>query len=80
MAGHYASVQCEGAKLGVLDLCHFDLLKRACANSVVGLSGKKKAHKHKQIFPVTGWAGGGGSPDRWPGFKSLCAVCGTQGT
>ena len=24
--------------------------------------------------------GGGGSPDRWPGVKSLCAVCGTQGT
>ena len=22
--------------------------------------------------------GGGGSPDRWPGVKSLCAVCGTQ--
>ena len=48
---------------------------------------KGKAHKHKQIFPVTARAGrgvsrpcGGGSPDRWPGVKSLCAVCGTQGT
>ena len=51
-------------------------------------SGKEKAHKHKHIFPVTARAGGGGvsrpggggSPDRWPGVKSLCAVCGTQGT
>ena len=49
-------------------------------------SGKEKAHKHKQIFPVTARAGGGlptgwgGSPDRWPGVRSLCAVCGTQGT
>ena len=50
-------------------------------------SGKEKAHKHKQIFSVTARAGGGvsrpgggGSPDRWPGVKSLCAVCGTQGT
>ena len=50
-------------------------------------SGKEKAHKHKQIFLVTARAGGGlptgwggGSPDRWPGVKSLCAVCGTQGT
>ena len=24
---------CEGAKLGVLDLCHVDLLKRGCASS-----------------------------------------------
>ena len=39
-------------------------------------SGKEKAHTHKQIFPVTARAGG----DRWPGVKSLCAVCGTQGT
>ena len=51
-------------------------------------SGKEKAHKHKQIFPgaCPGGGGGppdrvgGGSPDRWPGVKSLCAVCGTQGT
>ena len=49
-------------------------------------SGKEKAHKHKQTFPVTARAGGGspdrvgGSPDRWPRVKSLCAVCGTQGT
>ena len=49
-------------------------------------SGKEKAHKHKQIFPVTARVGGGvsrpggqGSPDRWPGVKSLCAVCGIQG-
>ena len=45
-------------------------------------SGKEKAHKHKQIFPVTARAGGGvsrpgggGSPDRWPGVKSfMCCV------
>ena len=50
-------------------------------------SGKEKTHKHKQNFPVTARVGGGspdrvegGSPDRWPGVKSLCAVCGTQGT
>ena len=48
-------------------------------------SGKERAHKQKQIFPVTARVGGGisrpggqGSPDRWPGVKSLCAVCGTQ--
>ena len=41
--------------------------------------------KHKQNFPVTARVGGvsrpggGGAPDRWPGVKSLCAVCGTQG-
>ena len=49
-------------------------------------SGKEKAHKHKQIVLVTARAGGvsrpggQGSPDRWPGVKSLCAVCATQGT
>ena len=50
-------------------------------------SGKEKAHKHKPNFPVTAQVGEGvsrpggqGSPDRWPGVKSLCAVCGTQGT
>ena len=43
-------------------------------------------HKHKQIFPVTARvggvsrSGGQGSPDRWPGVKSLCAVCRTQQT
>ena len=37
-------------------------------------SGKEKAHKHKQIFPVTARAGGGLL------IKSLCAVCGSQGT
>ena len=42
-------------------------------------SGKEKAHKHKQIVPVTARVGGG-SPDRVGGVKSLCAVCGTQGT
>ena len=45
-------------------------------------SGKEKAHKHKQLFPVTARVGGGGSqpggqgsPDRWQGVKSyvLCA-------
>ena len=29
--------RCEAASLGVFDLCHFALLKRVCANSVVGL-------------------------------------------
>ena len=51
-------------------------------------SGKEKAHKHKQLLPVTARVGGGGfsrpggqgSPDRWPGVKSSCAVCGTQVT
>ena len=51
-------------------------------------SGKEKAHKHKHFFPVIVRVGGGpdrrrpggqGSPDGWPGVKSLCAVCGTQG-
>ena len=50
-------------------------------------TGKEKAHKHKQTFSGD-WPGGegspdrvgGGSPDRWPGVKSLCAVFGTQGT
>ena len=37
------------------------------------ISGKEKAHKHKQIFPVTARVGGvsrtggPGAPDRWPG-------------
>ena len=49
------------------------------------ISGKEKAHEHKQIFPLTARGGGGlptgwpGPPDRWPGVKSSCAVCGTQG-
>ena len=30
-------------------------------------SGKEKAHKHKQIFPVTARAGGGGLPTGWGG-------------
>ena len=29
--------QCEATNVGVFDLRHFDLLKRGCANSVVGL-------------------------------------------
>ena len=29
--------RCEATNLGVFDLCHFALLKRGCANSVVGL-------------------------------------------
>ena len=47
-------------------------------------SGKERAHTHKQICPVTARLGGvlptGGqwSPDRWPGVKSLCAVCHKQ--
>ena len=43
---------------------------------------REKAHKHKQIFPVTGWVGGGspdrvggGSPDRVArGQKFMCCV------
>ena len=30
--------RCEATNLGAFDLCHFALLKRGCANSVVGLS------------------------------------------
>ena len=29
--------KCEATNLGVFDLCHFAVLKRGCANSVVGL-------------------------------------------
>ena len=32
--------------------------------------GKEKAHKHKQICPVTAWVREGG----WPGVRCLCAV------
>ena len=32
-------------------------------------SGKEKAHKHKQIFPVTAPVGGGGLPTGWPGVS-----------
>ena len=50
--------------------------------STLHTSGKEKAHKHKQIFPVPARAGGGspdrvggGSPDRWPGVKKfMCCV------
>ena len=44
-------------------------------------SGKEKAHKHKQILPVTARVrgvsrpGGQGSPERWPGVKSLYVLC-----
>ena len=63
-----------------------NLLRRSIFSTAAGRvwpreSGKEKAHKHKQIFPVTARVGGvsrQGSPDRWPGVKSLCAVCGTQ--
>ena len=45
-------------------------------------SGKEKAHKHKQIFPVTARVGGGGFPTGWPGVsrpvargqKFMCCV------
>ena len=42
-------------------------------------SGKEKAHKHKQVCPVTAWVGGV-LPTGWPGVKCLCAVCGSQET
>ena len=55
--------------------------------SLDSLNDQERKRHIKQIFPVTARAGGGspdrvvgGSPDRWPGVKSLCAVCGTQGT
>ena len=32
-------------------------------------SGKEKAHKHKQIFPVTARVGGGGLAPGWPGVS-----------
>ena len=32
-------------------------------------SGKEKAHKHKQNFPVTARVGGGGLPTGWPGVS-----------
>ena len=46
------------------------------------LSGKEKAHKHKQIFPVTAREGGGGLPTGWGGVsrpvargqKFMCCV------
>ena len=44
------------------------------------LSGKKKAHKHKQFFPVIARIRGGGLPTGWPGVKRLCAVCRTKET
>ena len=37
---------------------------------------KRQRNTNILFFSVTG---GQGSPDRWPGVKSLCAVCGTQG-
>ena len=40
-------------------------------------SGKEKAHKHKQNFPVIARVGGV-LPTGWPGVKSLCTVCKTQ--
>ena len=44
-------------------------------------SGKDKAHKDKQFFPVTARIkGGGGLPTGWPGVKRLCGMCRTQGT
>ena len=49
------------------------------------ISEKEKAHKHKQIFPVTAQVGRG-LPTGWSGVsrpvargQKLCAVCGTQG-
>ena len=61
-------------------------LENPLENSPLRKSGKEKAHKHEEIFPVTARGRGGSpdrvarGPDRWPGVKSLCAVCGTQGT
>ena len=42
-----------------------------CA-SASDCSGKEKAHKHKQIFPVTARVGGG-LPTGWPGVSRLVA-------
>ena len=46
------------------------------------VSGKEKAHKHKQILPVTARVGGGALPTGWPGVsrpvargqKFMCCV------
>ena len=48
---------------------------RWVARSKFSFSGKEKAHKHKQIFPVTARAGGGGLPTGGQGSKVyvLCA-------
>ena len=39
----------EATNLGVFDLCHFDLLKRGCANSVVGLELADGADKNRRV-------------------------------
>ena len=46
---------------------------------------KRHININKFFRWLPGWGGvsrpgGQGSPDRWPGVKSLCGVCGTQGT
>ena len=42
--------KCEATNLGVFDLCHFALLKRGCANSVVGLELAEARHKLESPF------------------------------
>ena len=63
-------------------------LPPVCPSALRPKNQERKRHINiNNIFPVTARVGGGvsrpggqGSPDRWPGVKSLCAVCGTQGT
>ena len=42
------------------------------------VSGKDKAHRHKQFCRVIAWVRGGVLPTGWPGVKCLCAVCRTK--
>ena len=38
-------------------------------------SGKEKAHKHKQVCPVTAWVRGGGSTDRVVRGQTFMCLC-----
>ena len=64
----------EATNLGVFDLCHFDLLKRGCANSVVGLELADRADKIRGF--EKGWREGVGdkqTPKKSP--KSSPEMC-----
>ena len=73
-AGKKAGRSEKGSAEGEEDLCSLT------PPSSMLYSGKEKAHKHEQFFPVTARVGGGGLPTGEPGIKCLCAVCGTQET
>ena len=62
-------------------------LRIACATETTGPVLQER-RRHININEFSRWLpkgggfsrpGGQGSPDRWPGVKSLCAVCGIQG-